>query len=207
MVTALGDDFEYVNSAILGTDPLDADSDDDGLSDFVEYRWSTSIDSTDTDNDGLSDDQEVFHQLGDDSWTGGGWFVNAPDGNAYWLFSSPIDSDADLDGLTDASEKAFNTSPFAFDPAPQLTLEATPLSTSPSGNTAVYAAPGQTIRLDLGLENNQAFSCNQYLKPLFAGWINEHSGWHHARVAISGNASQQWLLQLGFLRRQCTAAV
>ena len=149
----LSDDFEYLNAATYGTDPLDADSDDDGLTDGQEFRWVTLIDTADTDNDGLGDAQEVFHQLADESWTGGGWFVAAPDGNLYWLFSSPLDGDVDQDGLSDVSEKGYQTSPFAFNAAPQLTLAASPLATSPSGATAVYVAPNDVVTVDLILEN------------------------------------------------------
>ena len=188
----LSDDFEYLNAATYGTDPLDADSDDDGLTDGQEFRWVTLIDTADTDNDGLGDAQEVFHQLADESWTGGGWFVAVPDGNLYWLFSSPLDGDVDQDGLSDVSEKGYQTSPFAFNTAPQLTLAASPLATSPSGATAVYVAPNDVVTVDLILENLGVAAVTDTLSLCLPASLTNlqggaMQGWQTPSTQTSGN--------------------
>ncbi len=66
----------------LGTSPIDADSDDDGLTDGEEVdSYSTNPLKTDTDNDGLDDYQEVrVHH------------------------TDPRDADSDSDGLSDGAE-------------------------------------------------------------------------------------------------------
>ena len=70
------------DEADIGSDPLDSDTDDDGLSDYDEVT-STGTDPTldDTDGDGLSD--------GDETSTTG---------------TDPLDADSDDDGLDDGAE-------------------------------------------------------------------------------------------------------
>jgi len=67
----------------LGTDPLDPDSDDDGLSDGDEVGLGTDPLDTDTDDDGLDDGEEV--DLGTD----------------------PTNPDTDGDGLLDGQDVEF----------------------------------------------------------------------------------------------------
>ena len=71
------------------TDPLDADTDGDNLSDFDEsfVHGSNSLDA-DTDGDGLDDFSEIFVNLTD-----------------------PLNPDTDADGLTDGDEVARGTDP------------------------------------------------------------------------------------------------
>ena len=157
----LSDGFEFENADSLGTDPLDADSDDDGLSDGFEFRHISSIGNPDTDGDGLLDSEEIFHQdvldFDDDGNTTewwGGWAVNVPNSTqTYWMFSSPIDPDADLDNLNDASEKTFSTGSTAFNDAPALTLSYSPQATSPAGNTAAYLKPNDNLTVIMRLDN------------------------------------------------------
>lgn len=79
------------------SNPLDVDTDGDGLPDNQEYRSSTVASvsdprSSDTDGDGLDDYRE-----------------------AVLLWSSPTDPDTDDDGLTDAQEYNFGYSPIEAD--------------------------------------------------------------------------------------------
>jgi hypothetical protein len=70
------------------SDPLDSDSDDDGLNDGQEYERRTSPLLVDTDHDGLSDGDEVsLHR------------------------TSPSDADSDDDGLSDGYEVTHGTNP------------------------------------------------------------------------------------------------
>ncbi|MBW6441276.1 hypothetical protein K0B03_04610, partial [Patescibacteria group bacterium] len=74
---------------LYGTDINKADTDDDGLSDFLEIRnWKTNPLLADTDGDGYFDGQEVE----------GGYDPLGP---------GQLDSDGD--GLGDADEKKFGT--------------------------------------------------------------------------------------------------
>ncbi len=80
-----GDGLSNDEEAALGTDPDDADSDDDGLDDGDEVNtYGTGPTSPDTDGDGLSDGYEVANQQ-----------FGCPD---------PLASDTDLDGLSDGIE-------------------------------------------------------------------------------------------------------
>ncbi|MCO5195130.1 MAG: right-handed parallel beta-helix repeat-containing protein [Anaerolineae bacterium] len=167
----LSDGYEFDNRDALGTDPLDADSDDDGLSDGFEQQHLTSIGSADTDNDGILDSEEIFHQdtldfdndNDTDEWIGG-WSIVVPGtAETFVVYSSGVDADADLDGLNDASERLNQTSPHAFNPAPTLTLAYAPQQTSPSGNTASYVQPGDTVTIDLALFNSSPQSITETL--------------------------------------------
>ena len=70
------------------TDPLDFDTDDDGLSDGEEIALGTDALDADTDGDGLSDAEEVA------------------------LGTDPLDFDTDDDGLRDGEEIVAGTDPF-----------------------------------------------------------------------------------------------
>ncbi len=85
-----GDGLGYREELVNGTDPNDMDGD--------------------TDNDGLSDYEEVR-----DGWTV--IAINQIDPNRYpaKVFSSPVSSDYDGDGLTDAQEKARGLDPYNAD--------------------------------------------------------------------------------------------
>ena len=158
----LDDKFEVDNREDLGCDPLAADTDGDGLSDSLEYRLQTGIDQPDSDDDGLLDGEEVYHQDlfdtdGDSNTTEwlGGWLVDdLPEtAQTYWVFSDPTQADADDDGLDDKAERAFHTSPQAYNDAPRLELAGDPLAVAPDGDQAVYLEPGDTVTFDLSLDS------------------------------------------------------
>jgi len=97
----LNDDFEAYE---LGTQPLVADTDADGLSDGREVGLGTNPFSPDSDGDGLSDGDEVnvHHSnplLGDSDGDG---LSDADEVNVHG--TSPILSDTDGDGLSDPDE-------------------------------------------------------------------------------------------------------
>jgi len=159
----LPDLFEVEHRDDLGTDPLDPDTDDDGLSDSQEYDVGTLINDPDSDNDGLTDGEEVFHQDtvdtnnngNTDEWMGGGWFVaNLPEtSQTYWIYSDPTSKDPDADVLSDASERAYRTSPQAYNKFPQMSLQVDPLAVSPAGVESTYLKPGDSVTVTLTLEN------------------------------------------------------
>lgn len=78
---------------MVGTDPFDTDTDDDGLSDALEFQLE-ALDplSGDSDDDGVSDEEE---DLDNDTLS------NAREQS---LGTNPLHSDSDRDGLTDAAE-------------------------------------------------------------------------------------------------------
>lgn len=97
---------------------------------------STEIDARDSDGDGLSDIAETRNTLDAAGNTVlAGWEVRlngAAAGDGYWVVSSPIQADADQDGLSDLQEKSRGTDPAkrdsdgdslndAADPAPLYT--------------------------------------------------------------------------------------
>jgi hypothetical protein len=116
------------------SDPLLADTDGDGLTDFEEREFGTHPRLTDTDGDGLSDFQEA---LGLDSfcngdeisatvdpldadtdndlladgteasaWTDASWIVRVEGEVPYTACPNPVVADADLDQLVDGQERA-----------------------------------------------------------------------------------------------------
>ncbi len=98
----------------LGTDPLNADTDGDGLSDGWEIAQSLDPKKQDTDSDGLPDNIEVA--IGTDPTK------RDTDGdglNDYWEVNhqgfDPLDPDMDGDGILDGREVAAGSSPFLLD--------------------------------------------------------------------------------------------
>ncbi len=105
-----GDGLSDTLEAQIGTSAFDADSDNDGLTDYFEQLvLGTSPILADTDDDGLSDgDEEQVHStdpLDDDSDND-----TVPDGDEIALGSNPFSGDTDGDGLSDGDEVALGTS-------------------------------------------------------------------------------------------------
>ena len=92
------------------SNPLVADSDDDGLSDGQEVSIGTSPAKKDTDGDGLSDGWEVQHNLDPLSIYGDDGDAGDPDGdgvdnlNECNMGTNPNAADSDNDGLSDGEE-------------------------------------------------------------------------------------------------------
>jgi hypothetical protein len=112
-----GDGLNDDDEIVLGTDPFDPDTDDDGLSDGGEINvYLTDPLVADTDGDGLSDGDEIASQsfgctdplVGDTDVDG------LSDGLEISLGLDPCDdADFDNDGLMDAQELLdFGTNPF-----------------------------------------------------------------------------------------------
>ncbi|MGB2402349.1 MAG: BACON domain-containing protein [Akkermansiaceae bacterium] len=108
-------DFEWDDANILEargyllerdqTNPLDSDSDDDGLTDGLEVKtYGTDPNEEDTDGDGLNDGPEIdagtdpFDTDSDDDGRTDGEEVNGP------IFTNPLNADSDGDGISDFDE-------------------------------------------------------------------------------------------------------
>jgi len=104
-----GDGLSDEGELAYGTDPLDQDTDDDGLSDGEEIlTFSTDPTNPDTDSDGLQDGTELGNDawwLGDPSNGIGGTdtSINIPDADPSTT-TDPLDDDTDNDGLMDGQE-------------------------------------------------------------------------------------------------------
>ena len=96
-----GDGLNHDLESSIGTNPLAADSDNDGLTDYEEVAWDGNASSyapgsdlnplvADTDNDGLTDYQEV-------TWDSMESYTPGSDLN-------PLDADTDHDGFQDGME-------------------------------------------------------------------------------------------------------
>jgi hypothetical protein len=95
-----------------GTDPLDADTDNDGLTDGDEVNThGTDPDNADTDADGLSDGAEVNTHNTDplDEDTDDDQLHDGAEVNV--LLTDPLDADSDDDGLDDFEEIVSGTNP------------------------------------------------------------------------------------------------
>jgi len=92
----ISDDDE---TSIYGTDPNDADSDDDGLNDGDELGAGTDPLNSDSDGDGILDgsdpDPNTFNDADGDG---------LGDGMEVLLGTDPYDADSDNDGLLDGTE-------------------------------------------------------------------------------------------------------
>jgi subtilisin-like proprotein convertase family protein len=82
-------------------DPRDPDTDDDGLDDREEVLAGTNPNNGDTDGDTISDTSEV-----DDGWA----FTYAV-GKTVRVYSDPLQTDADGDGMDDLFERTLHTCP------------------------------------------------------------------------------------------------
>ncbi len=108
------------------TDPLDPDSDDDGLLDGVETNTGIYIDANDTGTDPLNDDTDGDGLL-DSVETHTNTFVDA--GNTG---TSPLNPDSDGDGLSDGFEVANNTNP-TDRTDPHVPSAGNPIQVAPDG--------------------------------------------------------------------------
>ncbi len=108
-----GDGLTDAQELALGTDPFDADSDDDGVRDGNEPNYAADSDGDglinpldpDSDNDGLFDGTElgvISADLGPGTNTGAGNFI--PDGDGGATTTNPLRADSDGGGVTDGAE-------------------------------------------------------------------------------------------------------
>ncbi|MDN5310925.1 MAG: hypothetical protein PWP14_2319 [Methanolobus sp.] len=104
---------DHTECYITLTDPLNPDTDGDGLGDYVEYILGTDPTNYDTDGDGLDDGTEVFFgssPLNPDTDGDG-----LDDLTEYLLSTNPNKADTDNDGLTDLQEYEFGSNPLKPD--------------------------------------------------------------------------------------------
>ena len=98
----------------LGTDPYDADSDDDGLDDGIEvHETGTEPTDADTDGDGLLDGAEV--EAGTDPLDPDTDGDGLADGDEAGEGTDPLDPDSDDDGLDDGTEVEVGADPLDSD--------------------------------------------------------------------------------------------
>ena len=111
IVDSDGDGLSDTEEAARGTDPLDADTDDDGLTDGAEVNlYGTNPLSSDSDADGLSDSQELgLGTSPTDSDSDDDGLTDGAEVNLYG--TNPLSLDSDADGLSDAQEVALGTDP------------------------------------------------------------------------------------------------
>ncbi|MBN2014423.1 MAG: hypothetical protein JW778_04520 [Candidatus Altiarchaeota archaeon] len=129
---------DWYELSVLGTDPLDGDSDDNNISDgfedfdsdwvlnYFEFLFLTDPFSNDTDGDSLSDFFELQYLgssplLFDSNGDGFSDGVDDPDGDSLSNLeeqsagSHPWHNDSDFDGLLDPEEIVFGSDPMWFD--------------------------------------------------------------------------------------------
>ena len=112
-------DYDFNNIVLKAGDVLhmvyQIDQDGDKLGQRIEAMLGTSTDNIDSDGDGINDYDEVFK----------GWVVTYPSGTQLRVSSSPVSSDTDGDGLTDAEELTLLTDPRSNDTDGDLLSDAT----------------------------------------------------------------------------------
>ncbi|AFV25350.1 ricin B lectin [Methanolobus psychrophilus R15] len=104
---------DHTECYITLTDPLNPDTDGDGLGDYVEYILGTDPTNYDTDGDGLDDGTEVFFGSSPLNPDTDGDGLN--DLTEYLLSTNPNNIDTDNDGLTDLQEYEFGSNPLKPD--------------------------------------------------------------------------------------------
>ncbi|MFN8445016.1 MAG: LamG-like jellyroll fold domain-containing protein [Caldilineaceae bacterium] len=151
-----GDTLSDYYEIAHGTNPLKADEDGDSLNDAAELRYGTDPQQADSDRDGLRDDVEIA-----------GWsYVYAFNGSTSlttWVWSDPLNANADNDDYTDLQERAYGFNPNVFSSSNILDLT-TDLSDADSivkpGNSFAYSA---TVKNDL--RNRYAFGLIETALP------------------------------------------
>ena len=94
----------FVNYPTEATNPFDPDTDDDGLPDMLDLRLGTSPRDDDSDRDGITDGAEYFI-FGTNPMFPDSDFDGVNDGDEIYIFhSNPFSPDSDGDGLDDYSE-------------------------------------------------------------------------------------------------------
>jgi hypothetical protein len=129
-----------VSVSELGTDPLDADSDDDGLSDGAEVDLGTYPLDADSDHDGLPDGAEV--ELGTDPLNADSDHDGLSDGAEVELGTDPLDADSDGDGILDGAEVEAGTDPLSRTTGNDDQQPTAP-DTPPPGTVPDTPPPGQ----------------------------------------------------------------
>lgn len=105
-----GDDLTNLDEFLAGTSPHLADTDGDGLSDWIEiYARNTDPLRADTDGDGLNDSDELNRATDPRKPDTDG--DGLTDGYEVANGSDPLKTDTDGDGLTDGAEAARGTNP------------------------------------------------------------------------------------------------
>ncbi|MEZ4679185.1 MAG: LamG-like jellyroll fold domain-containing protein [Caldilineaceae bacterium] len=142
----LSDRYEHEQ----GTPATNPDADGDGLTDAAELHLGTDPHRADTDYDGLTDYEEVL-----------GWeFVYGFQGTTplrSWVYSSPLDADADGDELIDAEEYRLGYNPNVASSVNIMSYDAAirnPALPADAPISGVFARPGQTIYYDADVRNN-----------------------------------------------------
>ncbi len=161
----------------LGSNPDKRDTDDDGLDDGIEDRIGTSIGkmngeepSSDSDGDHLNDVQEAYPD--------GGWQISLPgvEGEVQ-VFSDPLEKDADGDGLCDSVESDYGTSPYAYNDAPRLTLDAVPLAIGEVATVpTVYVEAGDGVEIVAALDSVGPVPVDTTLEICLPGMLVPQSG-------------------------------
>jgi hypothetical protein len=154
-----------------GTNPKKTDSDGDGIDDGQEHQRGTSGVKVDTDGDGLDDGDEIFHKNTQGNWEGG-WKVTIGS-KEYRVFSDPLMKDHDRDSMSDEAEKENAGGPYAYNPAPQLTLQAAPAAIDGAGRTAVYLKPGDSIEFTAQLSVFPPYAVTQTMSLELPGALLE----------------------------------
>jgi len=94
------------------TDPLVADTDQDGLKDGEEFDEGTNPWKADTDEDGLLDGEEI-DEYGTSPLLNDTDGDNLADGLEYLIYGTdPLNNDTDSDGIFDGFEILYNLDPF-----------------------------------------------------------------------------------------------
>ncbi|MCB0554124.1 MAG: hypothetical protein KDD02_11275, partial [Phaeodactylibacter sp.] len=117
------DGLDNTTEAGLGTDPLDDDSDNDGLLDGEEVNtYNTDPTNADTDGGGTNDGQEVLDGTDPTAGNGADDAAADPDNDGLTnaeeasLGTNPNDADSDDDGLLDGEEvNTYGTDPLDAD--------------------------------------------------------------------------------------------
>lgn len=97
------DFYEWKNQLLINSDDALADEDNDNLSNVDEYTYGSSIHDSDSDNDGLSDGEEVHSHLTMPlNWDSDG--DNIPDG---WEITNTLNPLESSDALSDLDNDSF----------------------------------------------------------------------------------------------------
>jgi len=112
LVDVDGDGINNVQEFELGTDPLNSDSDGDGITDYDEINtYHTNALDSDSDHDNISDGEEIKTYGTDPNKTDSDSDGLSDYQELFFYRTSPLNADTDGDGLGDGWEQQYGLNP------------------------------------------------------------------------------------------------
>jgi len=170
---------------ITSTLILNVDSDNDGLTDYLEAKLGTNPNDADSDDDRLTDGEE-----------------------ATLYDTDPLDTDSDNDNISDADEIRYGTNPKSMDSDQdglsdyrEITLDLNPVKPNPVINYSLGLLPQEIAfkLLPLDEDSKMDFREKQFINLLALQPLTIQSKIVNSSIVTDGNISSNELLFMKFI--------